>query len=731
MKKSVLGCIGLVLAGILVARAVQTGDESRLAHAHACLTDAGKEAVLKVDADLGHREAFRVTVKQGMPLVEGASAAGVLYGVNALLNGDHQNGLLETPDFDIRGTTLWLGGKAQGRRVLPYHSGFTAESLPWFFDRTFMIRYLDRLACARFNTLFLWASHPFPYLLDLPEYPGATTLQPQQLERNQAQFRWFVSECGRRNIRVLLHFYNIHLPDGLRKKFGAHPSWGASAVKNPSPEIARYYRYVLVRYFEEFDNVGLYICPGETLATSHQLAWFRDVIFKAANDSGKNPLLIIRDWTLNLDFRRQIPELYENCYSELKHNDETFTSPVPDRRHEQWRGLLKGHIVNLHGPPMDLQPIRWASPVMIQETVANWSRMEYVKGAEVYALSCFDWPYTQDKLTLDQHGYREQVKGDKLLWIDRSGIYLDIFGRYLWKSDRAQSLERDHWVAYLAKKFGSKKIAEHLYQWYVVTGPVSPGMQNVTATKFGNFWATVMLQNQDVDRIIKARKRIDDVPITLTREAGRTNQIYYSQPVDTYFFQRYKKRFGLPELTERLSMPVAQYADALSRGQPVAEAMTPDKVCDLLCELADEAMTSALAAQASAKDSFIKAELGRFVTDSQLYSMAANALRHKVNAAIGKARMLQASRANLGSAFMKDMEQSVQIYEELAKLTDRTYRNANDLMGRHWKREGLAEFRSDLARQQNWLAGFRTSLLPEVLTPVRKPSNETPGKERL
>jgi hypothetical protein len=197
------------------------------------------------------------------------------------------------------------------------------------YPHPFMTRYLDKLASARFNTLFLWASHPFLYLLDLPEYPGATKLQPERLRQNQEQFRWLVSECGRRNISVLLHFYNIHLPDGLREQFGGHASWGASAVKNPSPEIANYYRYVLGRHFEEFDNVGLYICPGETLATSRQLEWFRDVIFKAAKESRKNPLLIMRDWTLNMNFREQIPALYENCYSELKHNDETFTASIP------------------------------------------------------------------------------------------------------------------------------------------------------------------------------------------------------------------------------------------------------------------------------------------------------------------------------------------------------------------------------------------------------------------
>ena len=181
-----------------------------------------------------------------------------------------------------------------------------------------------------------------------------------------------------------------------------------------------------------------------------------------------------------------------------------------------------------------------------------------------------------------------------------------------------------------------------------------------------------MLQNQGVDRILNARKRIDDVPITLTREAGRTHQIYYSQPVDEYFFQRYKQRYGLPELTERLSMPVTQYAEALSAGRQVTEAMTPDKVCDLPCELADEALVTARAAQAAATDGATTAELDRFVSDSQMYVLATQALRHKVCSAVLKARMLRASDANLGSRFLRHMQQSVEVYEDLAQLTDRT-----------------------------------------------------------
>ena len=712
MKRNVILLILALLFSLLLQAQDTSGNMIRANEAIRAfaikILNAGRQTDvdLKLVKSIEHPEAYMIVHEGSRTVIEASTPAGWIYGAQAVVSGDARDGKLEQPRFEIRGTTLWIEGAVSDRRIVPYNSQFNAEKFPWFFDREFMTRYLDAMTNARYNTIFVWASHPFPNIMELPEYPSATNLTHEQLIQNQEQFRWFTTECQRRNIRVLLHFYNIHLPDGLKDKFQAEPNWGASAVTKPTPEIARYYRYILDCYFKEFSNVGLYICPGETLGSSYQLEWFRDVIFDSARKSGKNPLLVIRDWTMNMDFRLQIRALYENTYSELKHNDESFTSPVPDRRQEQWRGVLKGHIINLHGPPMDLQPMRWASPILVRETVEEWLKLGFVKGAEIYALSCFDWPYTQDKLEPEQSGYREQVKGPVLLSLDRDRIYYDTFGRYLWGADNDEETERQYWEKYLGEKFGSQKVGVALYRWYVLTGPISPGMQNLTAVKFGNFWATQMLQNQGVDDIMKARKSIDEIPATLNKEAGRTGQIYYSQPVDSYFFDRYKYRYDLPNLTQRISMPVAQYAAELAAGDKVTGAMTPDKVCDMLCTLAAEAKETAVEAQAAAGDSSTREELSRFVTDSEMYLLSTEALRQKVEAAILKARMLITGRANLADAFLAHMEQSVTVYENLAELTSRTYRNANDLMGRHWKNEGLAEFRKDLTDQRTWLETF-------------------------
>ena len=690
MKRSPL--FYLYIGAALVAgmcRLAGAGEDPRLEYARSLLPQPAKPSVtFKLDPSLGQGEAFWLGKTAGRTVIQYGSPAGAVYGSLAVARNDFVPGVVEKPDFDIRGTTLCLMVVSNTYKVT-----FSPEASPWFFDRAFMERTLDSFAAARLNTIFLWSCHLFPYIVELPQYPEATDLKPQELRRNQAQFRWFAQECARRNIRVLLHFYNIHLSEPMAKAHNLPPN-----PREPTPLLKAYTHYALSRFFEEFDSVGLYICPGESLRRQSQAEWFRDVIFDAAIKSGKNPQLVIRDWTLDMEFRQQLHSLYDNLYSETKHNQESLTSPVPDRRHEQWKGVLKGHIVNLHGPPMDLEPMRWASPRFIAETVGEWRKLGFLKGAEIYTTIFWQWPYTLDKLEPAQKGYKPS--GRKLLWLDRDALFLDAFGRYLWKAERDPQTEQRHWEEYLARKFGSERAGKALYQWYVLTGPISPGMQNLTATRFMNWWPTVMLQNQDVDRILMARQRLDDVPAGLTMATGSDD--CYSQPVDTYFFERYKAKYNLPGLRQRVSMPVQQYAEALNAKRDVADAMTPDRVCDLLCQLANESLDAAQTAQDAAGKA-AREEAGRFVTDSELYMLATGALKHKVLAALCKARMLKSGDRSLGASFTNEMEDSVAAYEKLAALTDRTYLFGNDLGATHWQTQGLREFQQDRKNQQAWL----------------------------
>ena len=689
----------------------RTGNAA-LEFARAKLAESGKTAEIRVAPTIGHPEGFRIQTEGDKAVIEAGAGAGGLYGVQAYLDGDYEKGTVEKPDFDIRGTTLPLmnGGN-------DYVSTLSPKTFPWFFDKQFMLRALDTFAAARLNTIFVWAGHIFPYIVEMPDYPEASADVPSaQIKANQEQFFWFTTECERRNIRVLLHFYNIH----VSPPFAKHHAIATNPSK-PTPLLKEYTHYALTRYFQTFPSVGVYVCPGESLESKFQLDWFRDVIFDAAKKSGKNPVVVVRDWTLNANFRAQLKSQYDNVYSELKHNDESFTSPYPDVRHLQLEGVAKGHIVNVHGPAMDFQPMRWASPFSVQEAAQCWRKLGFVRGVEFYGTSFWAWPITSDKV----------AKGEpRLVSLDREAPFYAVFGRYLWKSDRADDSERAYWKEFYSRRFGSKEIGASIARWYEVTGSISPGLQNLNTTQVANFWASVLLMNQKLDQILSFNKRLDEVPYTLHRETGRAEQRYYPRPYDNHFFERYRQEFNLPkagenaamykefepykqrmqlnDLAQRHCMPVRQYAEYLERGEEVTGALTPDRVIRLLNKLALEALDLARSAVAAAKEGPMKAELQRFVTDSELYVLATEAMIHKEDAAILKARMLLSRKADKADALLRELEQSVAVYEQLCKLTDGTYHWGNDLrQDQRWSKQGIGEFRKDLEDHKMWISGFK------------------------
>lgn len=81
-------------------------NKDRLDYAKSRLAGADKDAQLRVVKDMDHREAFRVKTAKGKMVVEAATEAGLIYGAQAIADGDYEPVLVEKPDFNIRGTTL-------------------------------------------------------------------------------------------------------------------------------------------------------------------------------------------------------------------------------------------------------------------------------------------------------------------------------------------------------------------------------------------------------------------------------------------------------------------------------------------------------------------------------------------------------------------------------------------------------------------------------------------------
>jgi hypothetical protein len=682
----------LPLVAVLLATGLNaSGEDCRLEYARDLLQSANLPAPvdLKVDQSLGQEEAFAITVGTGGGvLVAGGGSAGVLYGVQQTLTSRGAvRPRAEKPDFELRGTVLfWMKDSS-------YDFELTPEEFPWFYDRELLTRYLDYLFEGRFNAIFLWSGFVFPSLVELPEYPEARTLSSEELRRNQEQFRWFTQECAKRNISVLVHFYNIHLTKSL-----ANARHIPLHYNRPDPFAAKFIHYTLLRFLTEFSSVGLYVCPGEALESQYQPEWIRDVILKAAEDSHRNPRVVVRDWSLPaVQFKETCH--YGNLFTELKHNTEMVVSPVPDPRHALWVGGGHKHIVNVH-ELADVKPFRWGSPVFTHEMVREWKQAG-LDGAEVYGRFSWRWPYALDKLASDQKPF--WPLGPKLLTFERDDLWLAEMGRYLWKVEREPSAEMAYWADRLARRFGSAKAGALLRDWYITTGPILPGLQNLTSVMNMNWFPTAIGKEQDVDAILSARQsmesdRRDNEDIAKAAVAWTAH--YPSRPVDSFFLERYDQDYRL-HITNRMSMPVAEYAGKVARRQPVTNAMAPDKIVQLLAALAQE--SEGLARQAQAAATRARDEAERYVTDSQAISLISQYYRAKVLAALEKQIWRLTGDNAHREALLAHMGQSVVLYRQLVKLTGRTYLTATDMITTLSWDGGLKAAEDDLGLQTRFV----------------------------
>jgi hypothetical protein len=600
----------------------------------------------------GETEAFHLFRVGNKWLVVGSDASGVLYGCMELAHRCSVAGTLpaelnvtDKPAFKIRGSNLfWMksGSNLFTMEKGGYNWPVVPQEFPWFFDRSLMIRYLDELAENRYNAIFFWNGHPFPFFLKLPRYPEAATLNDSDLERNIEYLKWFTAEADRRGIWTVFHFYNIHVSPGFAK---AHQNEGVHVENAKStPLLENYTRYCVSEFVKSYPNVGLMLTAGEALKVKPE-EFVRDAIIPGIKDSGRSPPLIIRQWRIDPDrYRDIIKPNYENLYTMMKHNTEMIVSPYPDPRNKTWVSFGQNHIVNMH-EMADVKPFRWGSPIFIQQMVSIWKSMN-ISGMHIYPMTSWMWPASLDKADI--------------LTIDRDRIWIEAFGRYGWQPDRPAAEEERFWKGKLAERFGSSIAGGAIYDFYTKTGPILPGLQNIVNIYNMNYHPTTVGQEASLNGILHS-----------DRWEGVGD--YLARPLDDFTLALYEQRFGKLDGPARLRPPlsVKQYLS------PHEAAPDPLKVSALFVELAGQAMNDLRSAQGTV--SHEPEEFARFITDSQCILYLAQFYHAKLEATVEKGLYDASGGTAHYDRMLEKLDESVSNYCRLDTLASSVYRQPTDL----------------------------------------------------
>ena len=417
------------------ATVASDGDAPQVRYAAELLraaTGLGELAVSLKITGSGSPESFTLVPRGNREVViRGADPAGVLYGALELIeHGLPRDEVSQSPAFSLRGHCMAVISATS------YDQPITHETAPWFYDKAYWTRELDLCRDCRFNALYIWSKHPFPYLLRLPHFPEAQELPDAELDENIAMFQWITAEAEKRNVTIMFVIYNIFVSHAFAAAHGI-------PVDNAfwSPLLVDYTKECVSEFVKNYPSVSLVICAGEALQ-ERKPQWVADVILPAIKSTGKHPPVVVRGWQLSPgDVERVILPAYDNLYTMSKYNGELLTSPhYMEPANERYIRVSPLHIVNIH-LVSNLNPYRWFDPDFVRECMA-FCRDQGARGLHVYPLEFWSWPYTMDDTE------------PPLFGIERDRLWYEAWGRYSWNPDRAPAAERAYWTRRVAERFG-------------------------------------------------------------------------------------------------------------------------------------------------------------------------------------------------------------------------------------------------------------------------------------
>ncbi len=575
----------------------------------------------------------------------------------------------DAPKMSMRGIPLFL--MTAGTYMYP----IVKNQFPWFYDKPLWIRTLNFLAQHRLNFISFWNAHPFPFFLRLKNYPEAKMISDEELRRNEELLGWLSHEAAKRNIWLMFQFYNIYVPEGVAKAHGASAgnenlkfSHGYAVLRKPTGWAAEYTRHAIKEFVKKYPSLGLYVCLGEALHTE-QSAWMDDVILAGVKESGKRPPVILRNWFLHdgLQILKNAVASYSNLHTEMKHNDEMYAVPEPDPANIRWIQHSPSHIINVHLVG-NLKPFRWAPPSFIQETAKDQQAMG-AKGAQVYPLWVWYWPYSADR--------------DRLLQIDRDWLWYAAWGRYAWNADRPPEQERRYWAGKIAERYGESAALDILGA-YEAAGRVMPNVPRLFWFHGWNHW--------------------------FASNGLKLNQTLTGTPI--------------PYTNIEKTASVENYAKDFVSGKPAgSNVLTPVDLTGRMVRYGARGVE--LIRKAAPRVENSQEEFRRLQVDFEATSLIAQVYQAKVDAAVRFVAYQFHPTPENAAKVLSLLEESVDRYRELVARTSKAYPVANDIRNDipfPFSPASIAPVRNAIPHLPNWrdflpvfeaeLATYRRLLAP-------------------
>ena len=235
----------------------------------------------------------------------------------------------------FRFTGLWQWNPVSCVGPRSYDERHMARQNEWFFDRALMRRYFESMRAAGLNTWVLANTHPFPFMVDLKEYPDASELSAAELGRYQAHYHWLFETARGFGVQPFVLFHTCYVPDRLAEARNIRPTKAFAP-----PQVAyEYTRCCVRRLCETYPELaGVHAEASENMHPDRRAAFAREAIVGGIHESGRRPVLFFRGWVSDpAAMRANVLDAYRGeCFFTVKYTWEFLIGAQPDPEFLRW-----------------------------------------------------------------------------------------------------------------------------------------------------------------------------------------------------------------------------------------------------------------------------------------------------------------------------------------------------------------------------------------------------------
>ncbi|HHX59483.1 MAG TPA: hypothetical protein GX707_01910 [Epulopiscium sp.] len=379
-------------------------------------------------------------------------------------------------------------------------------------------------------------------------------------------------------------------------------------------------------------------------------------------------------------------KVYSNLYTMWKYNGEGLTTHLPrgewQKTHQDLSELGSTHIINVH-ILADLEPFRFGAPSFIQKCMQASKYRLGGNGLHLYPLFYWDWPYSPDKVE------------PRLEQLDRDWMWFETWFRYAWDPDRDPKQEHDYWISRIIEQFGcTEKGATLLLDAMESSGECAPRILSRVGITEGN---------------------------RQTMSLGMTMSQFTN-------VKRYRPNLQLWKSVAEQGEQPDDYIIRELNGEPhIGE--TPYDMIEEINYYSKRALEAIHEAKPYISKN--KKEYEYMVTDIEAIHMMTRSYSLKIEAAMEVLRYKYTMDEDLlGDVNLLEkasilMEESLEIYKELADLTEKTYLYANSMQTPqrqvpfkngetygHWT-QCLPEYELELANFKKHVEDIKKGIVPK------------------